>query len=74
MVHVEHFLFFPIVVLLAMVLVILNIRLVLRLFIYFLIFLFTWYLLFLAGFAPSPSQVIKSYRPAPQSPTHRSVQ
>jgi hypothetical protein len=69
MAHIEHFLFFPVVVLLAIILIALSFRLLFRLIAYFFVVLLLWYLIFLAGFAPSPYQVIKSYRPAPKTTT-----
>jgi disulfide bond formation protein DsbB len=67
MVHVEQFLFFPIIVLVAIILIALSFRLILRLFLFFLIISALWFGLYALGFVPSPVQVLKSY----QSQVHK---
>ena len=62
--YTEHFLFVPAVVLLAIVLILLSWKLLFRLAILFVVVLAVWYGLFMIGFAPSPYEVIKSYKQA----------
>ena len=68
--HVEHFLFFPVVVLVAMVLIALTWKLLLRLLLFFCCLLLIWYGFSFIGFLPSPIQVLKEYRSHP----HKSSQ
>jgi len=60
--HIEHFLFFPVVVLLALILIVLSWKVLLRLLAFFIVILFFWYLLYLAGFVDSPYGILREYR------------
>lgn len=62
MIHIEHFLFFPVVVLLGLVIIALSFRLLFRLFILFLVVVAIWYGVYWLGFVPSPFQVIQHYQ------------
>jgi len=62
MVHVEDFLFFPVIVLLAMILIALSFRLLFRFFLVFLVIFALWYGLFWLGFVQSPIQMMKAYQ------------
>ena len=57
--HIEHFLFFPVVVLLALVLIVLSWKLLVRLFAFFLLVMALWYLVYLAGVVSSPYEVLR---------------
>ena len=58
----EHFLFFPAIVLIGLILIILSFRLLVRLFFLFLVIFGIWYGIYALGLAPSPIQVYKDYR------------
>lgn len=62
MVHVEDFLFFPVIVLLAMIIIALSFRILLRFFLLFLVVFSIWYGLYWLGFVPSPLQVVNDYK------------
>ncbi len=51
---VEHFLFFPVIVLLSLILIILSIRLILRVILFLLVIFAIWYGLSYTGLVPSP--------------------
>lgn len=55
----EHFVFFPVIVLLALVLVVLSFRLLFRLLLLFIFVLFCWYILSLTGIVSSPREFMK---------------
>ncbi len=50
----EHFLFFPVIVLVALILIVLSFRVLFRLFIFFLIIIAIWYALYHIGVTESP--------------------
>lgn len=60
--YIEHFLFFPVVVLLSIVLVVLTFKLIVRLFFFFVAILALWYCLSLTGVVPSPKEILKDYK------------
>lgn len=62
MIYIEHFLFFPVVVLLALVLIVLTWRLIVRLFAFFALLMILWYILYLAGIVSSPYTTMREYR------------
>lgn len=58
----EHFLFFPVIVLMALVLVVLSFKLLFRLLLLFIFVLFCWFILSLTGLVSSPIEVIRCYQ------------
>ncbi|MBS0654528.1 MAG: hypothetical protein JSR46_02015 [Verrucomicrobia bacterium] len=63
--HVDHFLFFPVIVLLSLVLIIISWRLIVRLLLFFFIVMAIWYGLSFIGALSSPNQTLKEYRAKP---------
>lgn len=71
--HIEHFLFFPVVVLVALVLIILSWRVLFRLFVFFIMICFFWYLLSLTDLVRSPISFMKNYKESKQSESQKVV-
>ncbi len=66
---VEHFPFFPVIVLIGIILVILSAKFIFRLAILFVAILLIWYGLYFIGLAPNPINYFKEVTPPPQE-TH----
>lgn len=62
----DPFLFFPVIVLLALVLIVLSVKVLFRLLIFFLVILAGWYALSLVGVVSSPKETFKEYRAVPK--------
>jgi hypothetical protein len=60
--HIEQFLFFPVVVLLAIVLIVITFKLIIRLLCFFFAVLALWYCLSFAGLVPSPNETFREYQ------------
>lgn len=60
--HIEHFLFFPVVVLLSIILIVISFKLIIRLLVLFFVVLALWYCLSFLGVVSSPNETFKQYR------------
>jgi disulfide bond formation protein DsbB len=59
MVHGEHLLCFPVIVLVALILIVLSFRMLFRLFVLFLFIIAIWYGLYFLGLSPPPIEKAK---------------